>query len=70
VASATPDGERLRVAFTDPAAKAEAVERVNAATRVTDIESEEASLEDLFTSYTTEDEPSDDAVEAPAEVSA
>jgi len=70
VSSVAASGERLRVAFSDPAAKAEAVERVNAATRVTDIESEEASLEDLFTSYTTDDEAADDAVESPAEVSA
>ena len=70
VSGVTADGQTLRVAFSDPAAKAEAVERVNAATPVTDVESEEASLEDLFTSYTTGDETSDDAVEAPAEVSA
>ncbi|WP_266075350.1 ABC transporter ATP-binding protein [Haladaptatus caseinilyticus] len=60
----------LRVSFSDPGKKARVVKRVDAATNITDIESEEASLEELFTSYTRGDESADEASEAPAEVSA
>ena len=51
------EGSTLRVSFTDAAAKPAVVKRVDAVATITDIKSEEASLEELFTTYTTDDEP-------------
>ncbi len=59
----------LRVSFSDPATKPRVVQQVDAAASITDIQSEEASLEELFTSYTTGDEP-DGEPDARVEVSA
>ncbi|WP_227355493.1 ABC transporter ATP-binding protein [Haladaptatus salinisoli] len=70
VSGVAVEDSTLRVSFTDPGAKARVVKRVDAAASITDIESEEASLEELFASYTTDDEPADGATEAPPEVSA
>ncbi len=57
VADVSVEGSVLRVSFTDAVAKPKVVKRVDATTTITDIKSEEASLEELFTSYTTGDEP-------------
>jgi ABC-2 type transport system ATP-binding protein len=69
VASVAAEESTLRVSFSDPTKKARVVKCVDAATNIRDIESEEASLEELFTSYTTGEEPEEQA-EVPAEVSA
>ncbi|MFH5797686.1 ABC transporter ATP-binding protein [Haladaptatus sp. CMAA 1911] len=59
----------LRVSFSDPATKPCVVQRVDAAGTITDIQSEEASLEELFTSYTTGDDSGENP-DARVEVSA
>ncbi|WP_254662937.1 DUF4162 domain-containing protein [Haladaptatus sp. W1] len=60
VSEVSVEESMLRVSFSDPVTKPQVVKRVDAATTVTDIKSEEASLEELFTTYTTGDEPEDD----------
>ncbi len=69
VADASFEGSVLRVSFTAAAAKPEVVKRVDSMATITDIKSEEASLEELFTTYTTDDEPKESEesrVEIPA----
>ncbi|EFW91855.1 ABC transporter related protein [Haladaptatus paucihalophilus DX253] len=60
VSEVSVEESMLRVSFSDPVTKPQVVKRVDAATTVTDIKSEEASLEELFTTYTTGDEPEDE----------
>jgi ABC-2 type transport system ATP-binding protein len=48
-------GDVIRVTVSDPSAKSEIINRVEAqGATVTDISTEQASLEDLFAAYTTE----------------
>ncbi|WP_049971520.1 ABC transporter ATP-binding protein [Haladaptatus cibarius] len=70
VSSVSVDDATLRVSFSDPGKKAQVVKRVDAATNIADIESEQASLEELFDSYTRGEESTDQKAESPAEVSA
>ncbi|GAA5056902.1 ABC transporter ATP-binding protein [Haladaptatus pallidirubidus] len=70
VSGVSVDDSALRVSFSDPGKKAQVVKRVDAATRITDIKSEQASLEELFDSYTRGEEPTGRKPESPAEVSA
>ncbi len=60
VADVTVDGTTVRATCTDPAAKVTVLDRVRAAgSTVLDIETREASLEELFTSYTRPDQPTE-----------
>jgi len=53
VTDATVDGNRITLSLADDGAKAPAINHVeNAGVRLTDIETSESSLEDLFTTYT------------------
>ncbi|SIQ80561.1 ABC-2 type transport system ATP-binding protein [Haladaptatus litoreus] len=70
VSGVSADDSTLRVSFSDPGKKAQVVKRVDAATNITDIESEQASLEELFDSYTRGEESTEQKAEPPAEVSA
>ncbi|WP_435151828.1 ABC transporter ATP-binding protein [Haladaptatus sp. DFWS20] len=70
VSGVSVEGSTLRVSFSNPGKKAQVVKRVDAATNITDIESEEASLEELFNSYTTGDKSDGEAADKPTEVSA
>ncbi len=69
VSGVSVEESTLRVSFTDPGMKARVVKRIDAMTNITDIQSEEASLEELFNSYTTGSETVDETKQS-AEVSA
>jgi ABC-2 type transport system ATP-binding protein len=70
VEHATGHGDAIEVTCSDPRAKVDVVKRVDAATTVTDIVSDETDLEELFNQYTSGDGVDRGDREAEAEVSA
>ena len=65
VSAVTVDGRTIRVTVTDPTAKVDVLDRVRAdGAAIIDVTIEESSLEDLFSAYTGDEPPAEDAPEA------